>query len=212
MDIAIGNIHGRSMEYLIGLKLCPLVSGQDFISGGGICSLDHAVLHALTALGRQGGEFALCRNLILINAARLNSAKALAMKHAPSKALLAGTLYFALIFALGFVLGTLRVLWLMPLVGQTLAVLAEQPVMLTASWFAARWLLRRYGFQSVRDRAVMGGIALVLLFIAEIALGFTLFNQSLTRSLTEALVLPGLIGLIGQIIFGLMPLLVRATR
>lgn len=134
------------------------------------------------------------------------------MKLIIPKAIGAGALYFALIFALGFVLGTVRVLWLAPLAGETLAVLAEQPIMLTASWFTAGWLVRRQDLAALRDRAIMGGIALLLLFFAEIALGLSLFDQTPGQSLTEALVLPGLIGLIGQIMFGLMPLLVSAKR
>jgi len=31
-----------------------------------------------------------------------------------------------------------------PVIGETGAVVTEQPVMLTASWFAAHWLVRRY--------------------------------------------------------------------
>jgi hypothetical protein len=40
----------------------------------------------------------------------------------------------------------------------------------------------------------------------------SLFDQTPGQSLTKALVLPGLIGLIGQIMFGLMPILVSAKR
>jgi hypothetical protein len=134
------------------------------------------------------------------------------MKLIIPKAIEAGVLYFALIFALGFVLGTVRVLWLARLVGETLAVLAEQPIMLAASWFAASWLVRRQDLEALSDRAIMGGIAMALLFVAEIVLGLSLFGQTPSQSLTEALVLPGLIGLIGQVMFGLMPLLESAKR
>ncbi len=50
------------------------------------------------------------------------------------RAVLAGVLYFGLVFALGFILGTLRVLVLEPRLGSTGAVLLELPVMLAASW------------------------------------------------------------------------------
>jgi hypothetical protein len=46
--------------------------------------------------------------------------------------------YFGLIFALGFLLGTVRTLLLAPATGATAAVLIELPVMLGASWLAAR--------------------------------------------------------------------------
>jgi hypothetical protein len=120
----------------------------------------------------------------------------------------AGFAYFAAVFALGFALGTLRVLWLTPAVGETSAIVAKQPFMLGASWLVAGWLLRRSGISATRDRAVMGGFAFVLLMAAEIALGVTVFEQSPGQSLADALVLPGLIGLVGQVVFGLMPLFV----
>ena len=52
------------------------------------------------------------------------------------RVLKAATAYFALVFAAGFVLGTLRTLWLAPALGPMLAVAAELPVMLGVSWLA----------------------------------------------------------------------------
>lgn len=121
----------------------------------------------------------------------------------------AGAAYFAAIFALGFALGTVRVLWLAPMVGETAAVLAEQPVMLGASWLAAGWLVRRHALCAMRDRAAMGGFAFILLIAAEMALGVTVFEQTPGQTLADALVLPGVIGLVGQMLFGLMPMWVR---
>lgn len=77
------------------------------------------------------------------------------MQSSSFTAIKAGAIYFAAAFALGFVLGTIRVLWLAPHVGETAAVLAEQPVMLTVSWFAAGWLIRRHHI--ARARAVGDG-------------------------------------------------------
>jgi hypothetical protein len=91
-------------------------------------------------------------------------------------------------------------------------VLAEQPIILTASWFVAGWLLRRSGLGAMAERVSMGGSALILLVIAEMVLGLTVFEQSPGQSLADALVLPGLIGLAGQIVFGLIPLWVRGRR
>ena len=78
--------------------------------------------------------------------------------------------YWGAIFALGFVLGTLRVLWIAPQMGETRAVLFELPLMLAASWFAARWLVRRFGIGSAGQALAMGALAFVLLMASEAGL------------------------------------------
>ena len=122
-----------------------------------------------------------------------------------------GAVYFALIFGLGFVLGTIRVLWLVPMTGETIAVMAEQPVMLIASWFAARWLVRRHRLTSVRARGVMGLVAFSLLMLAEVTLASALFGQAPADWLRSIFAMPGIIGLAGQILFALMPLMVAVV-
>lgn len=123
-------------------------------------------------------------------------------------ALKAGTAYFAMVFALGFVLGALRVLWLAPYIEETAAVLAEQPVMLTASWIAARWLVRRQHIARPRARLVMGATAFVMLMIAELMLAVSLFGQTPNQWLDGVMTMPGPVGLMGQVVFGLMPLFI----
>lgn len=114
-------------------------------------------------------------------------------------------IYFAAIFALGFVLGTLRTLWLAPAVGETAAVMAELPVMLAASWWAARRVLARSALPS-RDAALaMGALAFALLLAAELALAL---GQSAAQWLASLTRMPGPLGLAGQALFGLMPALV----
>ena len=74
----------------------------------------------------------------------------------------AGIAYFAIIFAAGFMLGTIRVLLLIPRIGETWAVLAELPVMMMLSWFVCGWLLRRFGVpRDWGNRLRMGGVAFV---------------------------------------------------
>ena len=46
-------------------------------------------------------------------------------------------LYFALVFAAGFVLGTIRTLWAVPWLGVRTAELVELPIMLGVSIIAA---------------------------------------------------------------------------
>lgn len=83
----------------------------------------------------------------------------------------AGILYFALVFGVGFVLGTIRTLWVAPRVGVRAAELMETPIMLVVTIIVARWLVRHYAIPSAPTiRLGMGGIALLLLLLAEFAL------------------------------------------
>ena len=113
--------------------------------------------------------------------------------------------YWAAIFALGFVLGTIRVLWGAAALGETAFVLLEIPVMLCASWLAARWLVRRFSLGGAGETLAMGAIAFALLMTAEVLLAGALAGtdpRSWFSSLTRP---PGLYGLLGQIGFALMP-------
>lgn len=55
----------------------------------------------------------------------------------------AGVLYFAIVFAVGFVLGTIRTLWVVPRVGERKAELMEMPIMLAVTIVTARWTVLR---------------------------------------------------------------------
>jgi hypothetical protein len=80
----------------------------------------------------------------------------------------AGALYFALVFGAGFVLGTIRVLWVVPRVGERTAELIETPIMLLVIMLAARWVARRFAVASTpTTRLGVGGVALGFLLVAE---------------------------------------------
>jgi len=84
----------------------------------------------------------------------------------------AGAVYFALVFAAGFMLGTIRTLWVVPRLGVRTAELAEAPVMFCISILAARWVVRHIQFSPLRSRRLaVGCIALGLMLLAEFTLG-----------------------------------------
>jgi hypothetical protein len=83
-------------------------------------------------------------------------------------ALKAGVLYFALVFAAGFVLGTIRTLWAAPRVDVRTAELIGAPIMLGVFILAARWVVRRIGVPPLWPRLAMGSIALGLMLVAEL--------------------------------------------
>lgn len=117
----------------------------------------------------------------------------------------AGLAYWAVVFALGFVLGTIRVLWLAPLIGLLPATALELPLMLGASWFAAGWLVRRFVIDSAGEGLAAGGLAFALLMVAECTLAITMMGQTAAQWLADLRQPHALLGLAGQVAFALMP-------
>jgi hypothetical protein len=122
-------------------------------------------------------------------------------------AIRAGALYFAIVFAAGFVLGALRVTVLMPLIGELPAVALELPIILFISWIVCRKLVVRFSVPAMASpRVAMGALAFGLLMLAELGLSVLVFDRSGTAYLAHLLTAPGLLGLAGQIVFASMPL------
>lgn len=130
-----------------------------------------------------------------------------------TNALKAGIAYFAAVFAAGFVLGTLRVLLLVPRLGEAAAVLIELPVILLVSWFVCRSLVGRFAVPALAQaRLAMGGIAFALLMGAELALAVFVFDRSLAGHWQHYTTLSGSLGLAGQIAFAAFPYLQMKLR
>ncbi len=126
------------------------------------------------------------------------------------KALIAGIAYFAVVFALAFAVGAVRVLVVAPRLGETGAVLLELPIILAASWLACGYLLKRFAFgPGLVERLVMGLTAFIVLQGAEFLLAITAFARSPDDYLAAFATTAGLLGLAGQIGFALIPLVRR---
>lgn len=103
------------------------------------------------------------------------------------RTLKAGLLYFVLAFGAGFLLGPLRILFLVPRVGVRAAELMELPIMITICFLAARWVTGRLNVPPApAPRLGMGLIALALLLLCEFTLvlrlqGMTIGQYSATR-------------------------------
>jgi len=129
------------------------------------------------------------------------------------RAAAAGFLYFAIVFAAGFVLGAIRISLIAPLTGDLFATLIELPVILGASWIACLFVLRRLQVaERLSARLVMGAAAFALLIGAEVALGLGLMHRTLETQLAAMKTAPALIGLGGQVLFAFFPLIALAMR
>ena len=128
----------------------------------------------------------------------------------------AAILYFAIVFAVGFVLGPIRVLWLEAWIGKTLAVLRELPVLLEAMILAARWIPRRLGvggsLRALASLASMGLGALVLEQLADLTVGLALRNITAADQLAHLETPAGLIYAASLVAFAAMPALVNFRR
>ena len=120
--------------------------------------------------------------------------------------------YWAGVFALAFVLGIGRTLWLAPRIGAFSAVLCEVPVVLAASWWWARRLMQRRPMPSRAAAFAMGGIAFALLIVAEVALSVLAFGIAPSAWAASLAAPVGALGLAGQLGFALMPGLVWRPR
>ena len=119
----------------------------------------------------------------------------------------AAALYFAIVFAAGFGLGTLRVFVIAPALGEGAAVALELPVMLALSWLACRQVLLRIPVApSPAPRLAMGGLAFALLMAAELVLSVAAFGRTVADHIAAYQTAPALLGLAGQIAFALFPL------
>ena len=127
-------------------------------------------------------------------------------------ALKAGAAYFLSVFAVGFMLGTVRVFLLEPRFGAFGAVLMETPFILTASWLLCRHWVQRFRLPAqTSPRLLMGGFAFGLLLLAELMLSRYGFARTFSEQLVAYATPAGAVGLVGQIIFGLFPLLQKPS-
>lgn len=120
--------------------------------------------------------------------------------------IVAGLVYFALVFGSGFVLGMIRVPLLVPRIGVRYAELLEMPLMALAIWWAARWVVRRFGLAPIAwIRIGVGSIALALLLAAELGLALLLQDQTLSAYIASRDPVSGGVYLLLLVVFAAMP-------
>ena len=133
--------------------------------------------------------------------------------HIPIRIAMAGVAYFALAFGAGFVLGSIRVPFLVPRLGERFAELIEMPFMLVVVWAAARFIIRRFVLPTATSvRLGVGLVALALLLVAELSLAVAIQSQSLGEYVASRDRVSGSVYLAMLVLFSLMPLILARVQ
>jgi hypothetical protein len=120
----------------------------------------------------------------------------------------AAVCYFAIVFAVGFFFGVLRVLVVAPAIGELAATTAELTILLFFSWVICTFLVRRFEIaSSLPRRLAMGAIAFSILMLCELAFSTLLFNQTVIEYFAQFNSLAAMLGLAGQVMFAAIPVL-----
>jgi hypothetical protein len=130
---------------------------------------------------------------------------------ADMRIVIAAAVYFAIVFGVGMALGPIRVLWLEPRLGPTLAVLCETPFLLAAMTIAARWVPRRVQLGTdLAPLALMGIGALALQQAADLALGVWLRGLTPAEQFANFATPSGAVYLVLLVIFAGLPAALNA--
>ena len=123
-----------------------------------------------------------------------------------NKTITAGLVYFAIVLGTGFVLGILRVPFLVPRIGERWAELAEMPIMAVVIYLAAGYILRRFPRIRSPGRSLAAGfLALALSVCAELGLAVALQDQTLSAFIASRDRVSGSVYLVLLLVFAVMP-------
>ena len=121
--------------------------------------------------------------------------------------------YFLIVFGAGFILGTVRVLFVLPLFGERTAELLEMPLMLAVIVLAARWITNRHLRQAQPgEQLAVGGIATGLMLAAEFLVGLTLRGLSPMEVLVNRDPVSGTAYYLSLLLFSTMPWLLSRRQ
>jgi hypothetical protein len=128
------------------------------------------------------------------------------------RAMRAGVLYFAMVFVIGFLLGIIRVAFVVPRAGARVAELLELPIMIAASFFSARWLIGKLAVSAdLVSRTAMGAAALILMLAAEAGIGWWLQGITVREYFASRDPVSAAFYYLALLVFALLPLIVRRS-
>ncbi|NNE68427.1 MAG: hypothetical protein HKN33_17810 [Pyrinomonadaceae bacterium] len=122
--------------------------------------------------------------------------------------ILAGFVYFLLVFAAGFVLGVIRILVLVPRLGAGTAELIELPFMVLISFLAAHLICHRFLIKTASEALTMGTLALILLIGFELTVVLGLRGLSFSDYIKSREPIAFAAYVVSLFLFALMPLFV----
>jgi hypothetical protein len=115
-------------------------------------------------------------------------------------------LYFAIVLGTGFVLGTLRVPFLVPRFGERYAELLEMPIMFVVIVVAARYVVQRFDLPvKLSVRLQVGFAALAMSVLAELLLAAALQGRSVVQYIAGRDKVSGSVYLGILLLFAVMP-------
>ena len=132
----------------------------------------------------------------------------------PMRTFKPAVLYFAIVLGTGFVLGSIRVPFLVPRFGERYAELLEMPIMFVVVVKAARHVVRRFNLPSnLSVRLKVGFAALAMSVLAELLLAAALQSVSVAQYIASRDPVSGSVYLGVLLLFALMPsILARAQH
>jgi hypothetical protein len=119
-----------------------------------------------------------------------------------------GAAYFGLVFGAGFLLGCIRVPFLVPRLGARVAELLEMPVEFVVIVLAARFVVRRFSVPAKTSvRLGIGLVALGLSLAAELLLAVAVAGRSVGEYIASRDPVSGSVYLVMLLVFALLPLM-----
>jgi hypothetical protein len=118
----------------------------------------------------------------------------------------AASVYFGIVFGVGFLLGSVRVPLLAPRIGERFAELAEMPLMFVAIFLAAGYVLSKFPrIQSPGAWLVVGLLAFAMLVLAELLLAVVLASRGVGEYIASRDRVSGSVYLGMLVLFAVMP-------
>ncbi len=134
------------------------------------------------------------------------------MGNSPTQIIRAGAAYFGLVFGAGFVLGSIRVPFLVPRLGERMAELIEMPFMFVVILVSARFIIRRFSLPAnIPARLGAGLLALGILVAAELSLAVLLQDRTIGEYIASRDPVSGSVYLALLAVFAVMPLILARS-